>query len=720
MGLEDFPRPFVVLLHGWRIADMAQLRFFLFGTPRLKRRGEPLDLGLRKAMALLAYLVVKKEEHSRDELATLLWPESDQSSARASLRRTLYLINRTLGEGILTTGADTIRLDPRVEIWTDVGLFQQHLRECSPQGESQENITVRCLSVLKEAVALYKADLLAGFTLPDCLSFDEWLFFEAEGLRKSLARVLRQLAAAYRTQGDFERAIQHARRWLALDPLHEPAHQLLMSLYAESGQQAAALRQYTECARLLDRELGLPPLAETAELYRNIRLQRETPTPQPPKARPPVKYVCSGDVHIAYQVLGEGPVDILHICGYLSTLEHFWELPDSAAFVGELASFSRLILLDRRGGGLSERVGYPPTLEDTVDDILAVMRAAGSKHPVLFGTTEAGANCMLFAATHPGRVSGLILYGTQAKWTRSEDYPWALTRELWDVLFKRHTANWGQPLNIELYAPSRAQDPQLREWWAKALRTGSSPGAMKAMLEVMQDIDVRDILPAIRTPTLVLHRKCDRGVFVGNGRYLAGQIPGARYVELEGQDHFWWIGDTQSILREIRSFVHNLDSPVAPKRMLATILLVEVMEGDAQGTSPPAPIHLDTTYAFLHQELARFRGSEVRWSQGHYTATFDGPSRAINCAKSIVESLSQRDIPVRAGLHTGECEFAAGELVGTTVLIAKGVLRTTPLNQVLVSSTVRDLVAGSGFQYAEGRQCAIEGISRAWTVFPVI
>jgi tetratricopeptide (TPR) repeat protein len=209
---------------------------------------------------------------------------------------------------------------------------------------------------------LYRADLLAGFSLPDCLSFDEWLFFEAESLRKSLARALRQLAATYQAQGDFARAIQHARRWLALDPLHEPAHRLLMRLYAESGQQAAAMRQYTECARILDQELDLPPQPETTELYQNIRLYRKTATIPAPKARPPVEYVRSGDVHIAYQVLGEGPVDILHICGYLSALEHFWELPDSAAFIGELASFSRLILFDRRGSGLSERVGYPPTL----------------------------------------------------------------------------------------------------------------------------------------------------------------------------------------------------------------------------------------------------------------------------------------------------------------------------------------------------------------------
>jgi class 3 adenylate cyclase len=235
----------------------------------------------------------------------------------------------------------------------------------------------------------------------------------------------------------------------------------------------------------------------------------------------------------------------------------------------------------------------------------------------------------------------------------------------------------------------------------------------------MQDIDVRDILPAIRTPTLVLHRKDVRNIRVGAGRHLAGRIPGAKYVELEGQDHWWFVGDSQTISREIRSFVQDLSSPVAPERTLATILLAEVLDKDALSKDPLAPLHVDTTYAFLRQEIARFRGSEVGWNQGRYIATFDGPSRAIHCAKSIVESLSQRDTPVRAGLHTGECEFVAGELVGAAVQIAEGVLRTAASNEVLVSSTARDLVAGSGFQYAEGRQCGIEGISRTWTAFPV-
>jgi pimeloyl-ACP methyl ester carboxylesterase len=422
-------------------------------------------------------------------------------------------------------------------------------------------------------------------------------------------------------------------------------------------------------------------------------------------------------VHIAYQIIGDGPVDVLFVCGFLSPLVYLWDLAECAAFFDELASFSRLIILDRRGGGLSDRVGYPPTLEDTVGDTLAVMRAAGSKHPVLFGTTEGAANCVLFAATYPERVSGLILYGTCAKWVRSDDYPWAITREQHEVWMKRIMENWGGPINIEQFGPSRAHDAQFCEWWARALRIASSPGALKAVLEVLRDIDVRDILPAIRTPTLILHRRGDRGIRVGAARHLAGQIPGAKYVELEGQDHFWWIGDSHAILREMRSFVQHLSSPAAPERMLATILLVEVREKDAHGEGPPVPIHLEPTYAFLRQEVARFRGSEIGWRQGRYIATFDGPSRAINCARSVVESLSERDAHVRAGLHTGECEFVAGELAGAALRIAEGVLRIASSNEVLVSSTVRDLVAGAGFRFSDRGLCAIEGISGSWAVF---
>ena len=698
---------------------MSQLSLFSFGPPRLEHRGENVSISLRKALALLIYLAVRKGKFSRDELATLFWPESDQSSARANLRRTLYVINKDLGEEILSSDKEIIFLNPQIDVWTDVERFRHYSEQSGLASESPMDDIARRTELLEKAAALYKGDFLVGFTLPDCPEFDEWQFFEAENLRGSLASILQQLVSTYEAQGDFTQAIAHARHWLSLDPMHEPAHRLLMELYAKSGQHAAALRQYKECERILNQELGVTPQPETTALYQNIRLHRELEEAPPTKVRPEVKYVSSGDVHIAYVVMGDGPVDIIFVCGYISHMEQVWELPELLSFFEELASFSRVILFDRRGVGLSDRVGYPPTLEDTLDDLLAVMNVTGSRHPVLFGYLEGGPNSMLFTATYPERVSGLILYGTRAKWTRSEDYPWTITREQYDRWLQYIYGNWGEPLNLIAYAPSRVNDPHLQEWWAKLMRLASSPGGIKAVLEIMRDIDVREILPAIRTPTLILHRRDDKAIRVGAARHLAGQIPGAKYVELDGQDHWFFLGDSQTILREMRTFVQNLGSPAVPEFMLATILLIELLNDRNGGGKDYSPMHLDTTYVFLRQEVARYRGSEVSWRERCYLATFDGPTRAIHCAKAIIETANQQDLKLRAALHTGECEFIAGDLVGSAVQIVASVLQSAAPNEVLVSNTVKDLVVGSGFQFTEREQRVIEGVSGRWGIYSI-
>ncbi|MGD2155373.1 MAG: alpha/beta fold hydrolase [Anaerolineales bacterium] len=692
----------------------------MFASPRLEKAGQPIELGLRKAMAMLSYLVLTKGEYSRDELASLFWPESSPSSARANLRRCLYRINKSIGQEIIPSGKEIIGLDPDIEIWTDVGMFKQRLEACLPKGELQEEINPNCITTLEEAVDLYQGDLLAGFSLPDCRSYDEWLFFETENLRASLVNALRQLSTIYQSQGQYERAIQHARHWLSLDLLHEPAHRLLMDLYAQTGQQAAALRQYQECERILEQELHISPQPETTALYEDIRLSRTVERHTPIRKHLEIRYVLSGDVHIAYQVFGEGAVDIVWVGGFIYNQEQMWEQPSLAAFFEELSSFSRTIIFDRRGTGLSDRVGYSPTLDDTMDDVQAVMRAAGSKHPVLFGYLEGGPTNLLFTATYPERVSGLILYGTCAKWTYSEDYPWALTRQQYDRWLTMISENWGAALNLETYAPSRALDPELQSWWARFMRMSSSPGGIKAVLEVMRDIDVRNILPAIRTPTLVLHRKGDRAIRIGAARYLAGQIPGAKYVELEGQDHWFFIGDRQAILREIEDFIHNLASPAVPERMLATILIIELLDdATAEGRETPTRLQIEPTYAYFKQEVARFHGSEVTRSQGRYTATFGSPSRAIHCAKTVMEGARQRYIDLRISLHTGECEFVAGELGGNAIKIAKGVLNAAGVNEILTSSTVKDLVVGSGFCFSERGKHAFEGVSGDWRIYAV-
>src|SRR5512147_588428 len=315
---------------------MDQFKLFLFGAPRFERAGKPIEISLHKAVGLLVYLAVTKQVYSRDALATLFWPDSDQTSARASLRRTIYALGKTIGAGVFAFGADTIGLDPQVNLWIDLDIFQSLVRDCASPDPSPDELSPECLARLAEATRLYSDEFLAGFTLRDSPAFDEWQFFQAEQLRQSLAQVLLRLIHTHEASGAFEPAILYARRWLALDPLHEPAHRKLMQLYNGSGQQAAALRQYQQCVKVLDEELHLPPQPETSELYERIRLGREPGPTVKTVERPTTRYVQSGDVHIAYQVLGHGPVDVVFIGGWLSHLEQFWEEPGLAQFFRRL------------------------------------------------------------------------------------------------------------------------------------------------------------------------------------------------------------------------------------------------------------------------------------------------------------------------------------------------------------------------------------------------
>jgi DNA-binding SARP family transcriptional activator/class 3 adenylate cyclase len=694
------------------------LKFYLFGQPRLERAGKVIDISLRKALALLAYLAIQEGEYSRDYLATLLWPESDQRNARASLRRTLYRINKSTGGELLTSIGDSITINPSVDIAVDVLTFRQIVDEWIEKLRSSTALDAQSMNVLENAVTLYTEDFLAGFSIPECYQFEEWRFFAAEELRAALVRILEHLIDVYEKQGDLDRAILYGRRLLSLDVLNELSHRILMRLYATSDQQSAAIRQYVECKRILEQELGVPPQPETTRLYETIRQHRPVSRIPSVTTHPKVNYIQSGDIHIAYQVIGEGPIDIIILGGFTSHLHQVWEEPSLVAFLDDLASFSRVILFDKRGEGLSDRVGYPPTLEDTMDDILAVMRGAESKHAVMFGWNEGGPTSVLLAATYPELVSGLILYGTFAKGCRAEDYPWMINWEQYDIWLERLIKNWGEPINLENYAPSRADDPQFCEWWAKTLRMGSSPGGIKAVLEVMREIDVREILPVIRIPTLVLHRKDDIAIRVGAGRNLASLIPDSKYVELEGADHWFFVGDTQSLLDEVQNFVASLGAPSPPERMVMTILVLqsipekkvdEKVHSQFMGSGPKD--------AFIGNEIARFRGKEISKGRERIIVGFDGPSRAIHCAKSIINSAKECALPLCASLHTGECALVSGEFTGVAVQIAEAILDPDVPLEILVSSTVRDLVAGSGFQFEPYGKCTVEGVSGEWTTY---
>lgn len=669
---------------------MTEIRLYLFGIPRIERNKQPLDLGLRKALALVSYLAVAGQPQSRDFLAGLLWPESDQTTARANLRRTLYLIQKKAGHDVLVVSKDNLGISPSSSFWLDVKLFREKISACPVDNFHDPH----CKKEWEDAAALYTADFMAGFSVPDSEAFEEWRFFESEELRQKLAGILKQLVRYYLMNDSPNDAIPHARRWLALDHLHEPAHRMLMELYARAGQQAAALRQYQECRRLLIEALNIPPEAETVELYEAIRSGKYFPSKDEAIKIPETQYVQSGDVHIAYQTLGTGLVDFLIVPGFVSHLEVIWESPTLAHALQHLAEVSRLILFDKRGVGLSDRVGYSPTLEHTMDDMLAILNAVDSKRAVLFGFSEGGPNSLVFCAAHPERVQGLILYGTLAKGMRSTDYPWALTEQQHAQWLEWLISVWGKPVPHLYFAPSRESDHELWEWFARLLRLGSSPGGVRGVLDVLKEIDVRQILSCIHVPVLVMHRSGDRAMRVEAGRYLAEHIPDARYVELSGDDHWWWLGDVDGVMSTIEAFISSLKSISSTDRLLATILCVRLERQD----DPSGGLN-KWLESMITREIKRYRGRRMSNARQIILSTFDGPSRAIQCALALHHIGHQHGIPFSITVHTGECFVVGNQLGGEAVEIAKAALRVAGGESVLVSRTVKDLVVGAGFTF---------------------
>jgi len=412
--------------------------------------------------------------------------------------------------------------------------------------------------------------------------------------------------------------------------------------------------------------------------------------------RPQTRYTRSGDVNIAYQVIGSGPRDLVFVMGWVSHLEYFWEEPSFARFLKRLASFSRLILFDKRGTGLSDRLTDLPTLEQRMDDVRAVMDAVGSQRAVLCGVSEGGPMCNLFAATYPERTIALVMMGTYAKRIWDPEYPWAPTVEQREKFFEEIEHKWGGPVGIYDRAPSLAHDTRFREWWATYLRMGASPGAAVALTRMNAEIDVRHILPSIRVPALILHRAGDRCIKVEEGRYLAERIPGATFVELPGDDHLPFVGDQEEILTEIENFLMSLQHAPEPDRVLVTLLFADIgLSGDR---SKAALAQYDSS---VRKEIARFRGKEIRSGAQRYLATFDGPARAIRSACTMAALARQLKIDVKIGLHTGECDVLGDTLQGLALDVAAQIAAKAGTGEVLVSSTVKDLVAGSGISFED-------------------
>ena len=440
-----------------------------------------------------------------------------------------------------------------------------------------------------------------------------------------------------------------------------------------------------------------------------------------PSPRPEIRYATSGDVSIAYHVLGAGPPDIVVAPGAISHLEIEWEYPLYRRFFERLASFARVIRFDKRGTGLSDRLSDDlPTLEERADDIRAVMDAAGSERATIFGLSDGGAMACLMAASHPDRTAGLVLYGTEVFDRR------APSDEQITAIVERARGEWGSEAqarrSLARFAPSVADDPDAISLEARVTRSGASPGSLTSLLRIGRDLDIRHVLPAIRVSTLVLHRTGDRIVDLAQGRLLAASIPGARLVELPGEDHYQWIGDQDAIVDEIEEFVTGIRDPGERNRVLATVVFTDIVESTALAIELGDRAWrelLDRHHALVRKELVRYRGREIDTAGDGFLASFDGPARAVRFASRVQEAVRELGIEIRAGVHTGECELHGEKLAGVAIHVGARIAGLAGPGEVLVSSTVRDLVAGSGLTFEDRGERELRGLPDRWRIHAV-
>jgi pimeloyl-ACP methyl ester carboxylesterase len=439
--------------------------------------------------------------------------------------------------------------------------------------------------------------------------------------------------------------------------------------------------------------------------------------------KPRTRYAKSGRVSIAYQQFGSGSLDLVHVPGWVTHIEYNWEEPAYVRFLERLGSFVRVIMFDKRGTGLSDRDCGLPSLEERMDDVRAVMDAAGVERAAIFGASEGGNMSALFAATYPERVVALVLFGCFAKRIWSPDYPWAPTPEERQKWFDLIEQDWGGVVDIATLAPSRADDPAFADWWATYLRMSASPSAALSLAHANTQIDTRHILSTIRVPTLVLHRRNDRDVHLAEAELIASSIPGARLVVLEGEDHLVWVGDQASLLDEVEEFLTGARREREIDRVLKTILFTDIVGSTLRAADLGDRAWHDMLGrhdAAVRNALARFRGQEINTAGDGFVASFDGPARAIRCALAIKGAVRPFGIDIRAGIHSGECYIEDGALSGIALHIGARVAAMGQAGEVLVSSTVKDLVAGAGITFAERGVHVLKGVPGEWPIFNVV
>ena len=432
------------------------------------------------------------------------------------------------------------------------------------------------------------------------------------------------------------------------------------------------------------------------------------------------RYARSGDVNIAYQVVGNGPIDLVLTFGWVSHIAHVWDLPAMASFLNRLASFTRLIIYDKRGTGMSDRVSPLPTLEQRMDDVRAVMDAAGSERAAVMGISEGGVMATLFAATYPGRTVALIINGSYPSRLLRPDYPWGIPPDTYERRMATIVPDWGKGLGMESYAPSQLGNPEVAAWWGRFTQLSASPRDAADLMRMNTQIDIGGILPTIRVPTLVIHANGDKVAPIEAGRYFAEHIPGARILELDSIDHWFYFLDLDRVIGEIQEFLTGARTIPTPDTTLATVLCTNVPQSGAHAVwlgDKRWNQLVDSHHAAVRKALKRYSGREIEAGERGITAVFDGTARAVRCAMDIRDELLRLGLRIRAGVHAGECEIGDGRPRGVPLHVASSVMEAAHAGEVLVSGTVKDLVVGSGLEFADRGVRVFAGIPGSWSLF---
>jgi DNA-binding SARP family transcriptional activator/pimeloyl-ACP methyl ester carboxylesterase len=697
------------------------MEFRILGPLEVRSEDGEVRLRAGKERALLALLLVNANRTlPLDRIVDALWDEEVPETAQKMVQVYVSHLRKVLPPDTLHTRPPGYAVDVERE-QLDLNRFETGVAEASSDLEAGR--VGPAAERFRAALALWRGPALAEFTS------EPFAQIEAARLEDLRMYAVEGRLEAELALGGHDAAAGELEALVAQYPLRERLRsQHMLALY-RSGRHAEALAGYQTFRRNLSEELGIEPSTSLRDLERRMLQQDPTldlPAPAAPPAAPAadVAYARSGDVRIAYQVVGDGPVDLILVHGWVCTFQPGWEYPKLAAFYRRLASMGRLILFDKRGTGLSDRVSPDrlPDLETRMDDVRAVLDAVGSRRAVVLGFSEGGSMSTLFAATHPDRTHALVLVGTFPRMMRAPDYPIGHT----DDVYRRRFAgldedDWASTVTEEWLgrvAPDLLGDEAAVRWYVSYVMRGASPGAVEALWRMNQQIDIRDVLPTIAVPTLVAFRSDE---YFGERTRLMGElIPGAHVVELPGTDHLPWEGDREALLDEVERFLSGVQDEAEPNRVLATLLFTDLVGSTAKAAELGDRAWQDLLtkhHRLVRAQLARFRGREVDMAGDGVFATFDGPARAVRCASAIRDGLETLGLEARAGVHTGEIEQVDGGVRGIAVHIAARIAAKAQPGEVLVSGTVKDIVAGSGIAFEERGEHELHGVPGAWRLF---